>query len=97
MSLAIYTFFFTRSEYYIDTAKGEVIKTIKWLFIATNRVESINQYRAVVICLGDNVPNSNWQAGQWRLSLPLYECLTALPVRRTRSWLSASTKKEIPN
>ncbi len=62
MSLAIYTFFFTRSEYYIDTAKGEVIKTIKWLFIATNRVESINQYRAVVICLGDNVPNSNWQA-----------------------------------
>ncbi len=60
-SLAIYTFFFTKYERYLDTDKKCIIKRINWLFIKTENIETVNHFESVVIALGETIGNSNLQ------------------------------------
>ncbi len=60
--LAVYTFFFTTYERYLDTDRKCTVKRVKWLFIKTNTEEPIRNYDAVVVSFGDTLPDSNIQA-----------------------------------
>ena len=48
-SLAIYTFFFTKYERYLDTDNKCTIKRFRWLFIKTEEIEPISQFESLTI------------------------------------------------
>lgn len=58
--LTLYTFFCTRYEKYIDTDKRLVVRRLDWLFIHSEKLESLEHFKYICICLGGSVHNSNW-------------------------------------
>lgn len=77
--IAIYTFFYTRKEKYIDVEKRKIIKSFHWLWINLYEEESIDHFESVCICLGDFLPDSNFtdKTGSFRYDIGLIRKYTS--------------------
>lgn len=62
--MAIYTFFFTKYEHFLDTDARNITKGLKWLFIKKNEVKSVGNYISIVISASKTMPTSStWKTG----------------------------------
>jgi len=77
--LAFYTFFYTRNEKYIDVEQKKIIRQFHWLWIDFHEEESLDHFESICICLGDFLPNSNFQSitGSFRYDVALIRKYTS--------------------